>query len=295
MIKTQKTYTDEEKKMYIKERQAELSLGIDEINTGVQKVFESENWKNYLEFQSSFHRYSLNNTLWIWLQNPNATNVASFIDWKKKGRYVKKGEKGLKVCVPIPKKLVIENENGDKEEYIKMFFKIGHVFDVSQTEGKDIPTICNSIQDDERVTVKMIEKIIPALEQTTKFKIKYLDDCDGALGYCNAKESEIAILKGQNAFETLATLIHECSHALNRTKNLKHKTKLEKCDEEIIAEGVSYCVLKHFNLDTSAYSFEYVSSWYNHKKGDGKLLKEVLEEVRTNANILIDTIENIFN
>ena len=289
-----KNYTQEEKKAYAKERQTELNASIKEINDGVEKVFQSENWKNYLNFSSSFHKYSVNNTIWLWLQNPNASQVASFLDWKKKERNIKKGEKGLKVYVPIPKKFSVKNENGEEEQQIRMLFKVGYVFDISQTEGKDIPTICNATINDDRVTQELIEKLIPKLESTTNFKIKYLDNCDdGAFGWCNVLTCEIAILKEQSPLEKLSTLIHECSHALNRNKNLKRKTTLEKCDEEIIAESVAYCTLKYFDLDTSSYSFEYIANWYSNKNQNGKLLREVLDEIHTNANILIDAIDSI--
>ena len=90
-MRNYKQFTEEEKKAYSERKIAEIKSAIEEIEEGVHKVFESDNWKNYLEFQSSFHKYSINNMIEIWLQNQHATQVASVQDWKKKGRYVKKG------------------------------------------------------------------------------------------------------------------------------------------------------------------------------------------------------------
>lgn len=295
-MRNYKQFTEEEKKAYSERKIAEIKSAIEEIEEGVHKVFESDNWKNYLEFQSSFHKYSINNMIWIWLQNQHATQVASFQDWKKKGRYVKKGEKGIKVRIPTPKKIVEKTEDGKEEEYVKMFFKIGYVFDVSQTVGEEVPTICNPLEDNTRVTFKKVFELIPSLEKITGFKIKYLDDCGGdALGYCDVMKEEIVLLKNQSALDTLSTLIHECSHALNKEKNKKKKSYLEKCDEEIIAESVAYCTLHYFGLDTSKYSFEYIASWYNNKHENGKLniLKDILSEIHDNTIILIDDINNI--
>lgn len=288
-MRNYKQFTEEEKKAYAEKKNAEIKLAIEEIEEGVKKVFESSDWKNYLEFQSSFHKYSFCNVLWIWFQNQHATQVASFQDWKKRGRYVKKGEKGIKVRIPTQKKVVLTNERGEDEERIKMYFKVGYVFDIAQTEGKEIPQICKLL-DNNSLSKELLEKLFPRLEKVTGFTIKYLNDCNSAEGWCDLKDNEIAISTGKSTVDTFATVIHECSHALS--KNICG-TKLEKCDEEIIAESVAYSVLRFFGLDTKPYSFEYIANWYTAKNGNGKALKEVLEEIKENSNILIDAVSTV--
>lgn len=288
-MRNYKQFTEEEKKAYSERKIAEIKSAIEEIEEGVHKVFESDNWKNYLEFQSSFHKYSINNMIWIWLQNQHATQVASFQDWKKKGRYVKKGEKGIKVRIPTPKKVILTNEKGEDEEHFKMYFKVGYVFDITQTDGEEVPQICKLL-DDNTVDKEFLELVILKMEKVTGFTIRYLNDCNGAEGCCDLANNEITLSTGKSTVDTFATVIHECSHALN--KNICG-TKLEKCDEEIIAESVAYSVLRFFGLDTKSYSFEYVANWYTAKNGNGKVLKEVLEEIKENSNLLIDAISTV--
>ena len=116
------------------------------LENGIKAVFSSENWVNYLKFSASFHKYSTNNRILIFLQRPDATQVASFASWKKLGRHVKKDEKGIQILVPIPHKRKVEDEEGNELEVNYLSYKPGYVFDQSQTEGEPLPELCSELQ-----------------------------------------------------------------------------------------------------------------------------------------------------
>lgn len=291
MTNQKKVWSESDKKDYAQKRKNEMNNAIEQINLGVQSVFKTT-FKDYLNFISSFHKYSVNNLILIYIQNSKATMVASYKDWEKKGRHVKRGEKGIYVIVPTPVKIETLDETGELLEKTIMRFKKGYVFDISQTEGEDVPTLCKELSDSTITNTNKLnlESIFKVLENITGFDIEYGEMLGSESGYCSPIEKKIVLKKNTSTLQTFETLIHECSHALNIEKNLKNKSKEEKANEEIIAESVSYVVLKHFGYDTNTHCFEYIASWSQDKKQNE--LKSVLENIRSNSNILIDALEN---
>lgn len=276
------------------------------LEEGVHKVFESDNYKNYLNTMSKFHNYSINNTLLIARQNPDATLVAGFKSWEKNfGRHVKKGEKGIKILAPSPykKKVLVElvdpvsreimldiNGNPVKEETeVNMTaYRIVSVFDVSQTEGNPLPQIGVA---ELTGNVDEYELFVEALKQSTSVPISFENISGAAKGYYNPVTASIAIKAGMPESQTVKTMIHEIAHSILHNDILDEAAKKDRQTKEVEAESVAYTVCQHFGIDTSDYSFGYIAGWSSSKETEE--LKQSLETIQKTASGLINDIERI--
>lgn len=278
----------------------------DRLEQGVTELFESERYKEYLRVMARFHNYSFNNTLLIAMQCPGATRLAGFQTWKKFGRHVKKGEKGIKVIAPAPYKTTITVGKSDphtlqpilgadgkpvkeEKEVVVPRYKVVSTYDVSQTEGKPLPTIATPLMG----SVDSFDDFIAALEQVSPVPIGFEDISGSAHGYYNPMEKRIAVREGLSEQQTLKTLVHEISHAKLHDVDLsKPKDECPQIDRQAMecqAESVAFTVCQHFGMDTSGYSFGYVAGW-----SSGKELKELrssLEIIRNTAAEIIDGVE----
>lgn len=266
---------------------------------GVKQTFESGNYKKYLEFVSTFHDYSLRNTILILAQKPNASLVAGFESWKKRSRYVKRGEKGIAIFAPSKvkqkKNVPVYDEEGSqkfypdgspvKEEkeltFIKFF--VTNVFDVSQTDGEPLPQICNELQG----TVDDYEKIFAAVKNISPFKIEFEPIYTGSKGYCDYDHSRIAIKMGMSNEQIIKTLIHEFAHA-----TLHNNSEKSREQKEIEAESIAFIVSNYLGVDTSTYSFDYVANWSQGMEIEQ--LQTVLENIQSAANQIINSIHEQF-
>ena len=260
----------------------------DRLEQGVTELFESERYKEYLRVMARFHNYSFNNTLLIAMQCPGATRLAGFQTWKKFGRYVKKGEKGIKVIAPTPYKKIIEKD-GKEQEVLVPRYKVVSTYDLSQTEGKPLPTIATPLMG----SMDTFNDIYAALEQVSPVPIAFEDISGSAYGYYSPLEKRIAIREGLSEQQTLKTLVHEISHAklhdVDLSKPKDERPDIDKRTMECQAESVAFTVCQHFGLDTSDYSFGYVAGW-----SSGKELKELrssLEVIRNTAADIIDSVD----
>ena len=284
----------------------------DRLEQGITELFESERYKEYLRVMSKFHNYSFNNTLLIAMQKPDASLVAGFSSWKNNfGRNVMKGEKGIKIIAPSPFTVKQEVEKTDpqtgkpvigkdgkpvtEEKEIKVpAYKVVSVFDVSQTEGRELPDIAvNELTGD----VDRFKDFFAALEQASPVPIGFEKIEGGAHGYYHLEEKRIAIDEGMSDLQTLKTAIHEIAHAklhdidLNAPKE-EQKPRVDRRTREVEAESVAYTVCQHYGLDTSDYSFGYVAGW-----SSGKELAELrgsLETIRSTAAEMINAIDGHF-
>lgn len=280
----------------------------DKIETGIKELFDGEKFKKYLDTMSKFHNYSFNNTMLIAMQKPDATLVAGFNAWKNKfERNVNKGEKGIQIFAPAPYKVkkeqtkidpdtelpVLDTDGNPIKEEVEVTipaFKVVSVFDVSQTSGKELPSIG---VDELRGNVKDYEKFWSAIRKTSPVPIRFEDIHSSAKGFYNNDNKEIAIKKNMSELQTIKTAIHEIAHAklhdrdLNKTDILKPK---DRRTEEVEAESIAYTVCQHFGIDTSDYSFAYIASWGSGK--DMPELKSSLETIRSTASELITTISD---
>ena len=273
------------------------------LKEGMKNYLDSEQFKSFLDTMSKFHNYSLNNIHFLKMQNPNVSQVASFNKWKTDfERTVKKGSKALKIWVPYQVKTKIsanqnelsfspsENEMEEKEITVTRF-KLGNVFDVSQTEGKELPKAINeltgSVKDYEDLyraakAVSMDNQVSISFEEIKR---------EGANGYYSPNENRIVISKGLKGQEhILKTIFHEMAHSdLHRGTNAQYGDDQYR-KQELQAESVAYVVANHFGFDTSSYSFGYLAIWAKDKNGFEDMVEQ-LQIVQKEAKSLIDRMD----
>ena len=252
---------------------------IADLDAGVRDLFNSQRWKNYLDFLSKFHRYSANNTIAIFLQRPTASLVASFSDWRRKGRQVRKGEHGIKILAPHTIKDV-DDETGEIKQ--RLGFHLAYCFDVSQPDGADLPEgparqLTGSVDDYDRIwdTLLAVSPVPVSVEPIT--------DCE-ANGYYSHTDQRIVVRDGLAEMQRVKTAIHEIAHALLHAKG-SEEANADRSTREVQAESVAYVVCRALGLDTSNYSFGYVAGWSHDR--ELKALKASLDAiVRTSDKIL---------
>ena len=258
---------------------------------------------------SKFHNYSFNNTVLIAMQKPDASLVAGFNAWKNNfGRNVMKGEKSIKILAPSPFTVKQEVEKTDprtgkavigkdgqpvkeQKEITVPAFRVVSVFDVSQTEGRELPDIAvNELTGD----VDRYKDFFAALEKTSPVPIGFEQIPGSSHGYYHLEDKRIAIDEGMSELQTLKTAIHEIAHAklhdidLNAPKN-EQQPRVDKRTREVEAESVAYTVCQHYGLDTSDYSFGYVAGWSSGRELSE--LKSSLETIRSTAAEIINSID----
>lgn len=261
----------------------------DRLEQGVTELFDSDHYKEYLRVMARFHRYSFNNTLLIAMQCPGATRLAGFQSWKKFGRHVKKGEKGIKVIAPTPFKKTVE-EDGEEKEVVVPRYKVVSTYDVSQTEGKPLPEIASTLTG----SVDSYDDFMAALAQVSPVPIGFEDISGSAYGYYSTMEKRIAVREGMSQQQTLKTLVHEISHAklhdVGLSKPKDERPQIDRQTMECQAEAIAFVCCERFGLDTSDYSFGYIAGW-----SSGRELKELrssLEIIRDTAAEIIDSVED---
>ena len=281
----------------------------DRLEQGIKEMFDSERYKEYLRVMSKFHNYSFNNTLLIAMQKPDASLVAGFQSWKNNfKRNVVKGEKGIKILAPSPFKIKQEMEKIDpatqkpvigadgkpvkeEKEITIPAFKVVSVFDVSQTEGKELPDIAVDMLTGD---VERFQDVFAALEKTSPVPIGFEKIAGNSHGYYHLEEKRIAIDEGMSELQTIKTAIHEIAHAKlhdidpNAPKE-EQAGRPDRRTREVQAESVAYAVCQHYGLDTSDYSFGYVAGWSSGRELDE--LKSSLETIRSTAAEIINSID----
>ena len=285
-------------------RKAEMEEITAKLEKGVKDIFEGENYKDYLNFCAKLPRYSVNNQILIMLQKPDATMCQSFGNWKDMNRFVKKGEKGIRILAPSPYKTEKEVEKTDasgnpivgadgqpvkeKVEVTVNAFKPVSTFDISQTEGDPVPTIGT---DELTASVEGFDKLFEALKETVPVPVTFEKIDSGAKGYFQVEENRIAIKEGMSEAQTLKTAIHEAAHQALHSKEATYGTdeKKTKNQKETEAESVAYVVCKHYGIDTSDYSFAYLATWSKDKETPE--LKASLDTIRRTASEMITKID----
>ena len=280
----------------------------DRLEQGIMELFDSERYKEYLRVMSKFHNYSFNNTLLIAMQKSDASLIAGFNAWKNNfGRNVMKGQKGIKIIARSPFKIKQEMEKIDphtqkpvigkdgkpvteEKEITIPAYKVVSVFDVSQTEGRELPDIA---VDELTGDVDRYKDFFAALEKTSPVPIGFEKIEGGAHGYYHLEDKRIAIDEGMSELQTLKTAIHEIAHAklhdidLNAPKD--EQPRVDRRTREVEAESVAYTVCQHYGLDTSDYSFGYVAGWSSGRELSE--LKSSLETIRSAAAEIINSID----
>lgn len=291
-------------KMTEKQKVQEIT---EKLEQGIKEVFESEKYKAYLNTMSKFHTYSFNNTMLIAMQKPDATLVAGYQAWQKNfDRHVKRGEKGIRILAPVPYKVKEEQEKTDPEtgeiildkngmpvmEEVEVkipSFRVVPVFDLSQTEGKELPDIGVS---ELSGGVKEYEEFMQALTEVSPVPIGYEQIEGDSKGYFHTSEHRIALQEGMSQSQTVKTAVHEVAHAKLHDRDLNSELEetmsKDRSTKEVEAESVAYTVCQHFGIDTSDYSFGYIAGWSSGK--DMRELKSSLDTIRKTASELITDI-----
>ena len=264
---------------------------LEAINKKVADFQQSDEYLKYLKFCSGFRNYSWNNRILIWMQNENASMCAGMKTWNEKGRKIKKGEKALKIYVPLIGKAYTTNEAGEKVEKLNSNgdpakriygFKMANVFDISQTEGEELPTL----------KIKNLEGKVENFDDYIKLATKTLpegysfliddEEGHGEKGYTNFRLQQVVVHRNEEQ-QMFKTTMHELGHVL-----CEHdKRILDRDQEECEAESVAYIVCNHFGIDSSEYSMRYIGGW----KGNKELVNDSLKTIVNVADKIIDAIE----
>ncbi len=294
-----------------RERLREITDGIEQ---GIKELFESEKYMRYLSVMSRFHRYSVNNTMLIYMQKPDATLVAGYNKWKNQfERHVKRGEHGITIIAPTPFKKKIEEQKLDpdtkapildaegkavmeeREVEIPMFRPV-KVFDVSQTDGKPLPELASPLSGN----VQNYEAFMEALRRSAPVPLSVEAMAANMDGFFSPDQQRIAIRAGMSEVQTVSAAVHEIAHSklhnyaqvqeeAVRAGDKEPPKKKDRNTEEVEAESISYAVCQYYGIQTGENSFGYIANW-----SQGKELPELrasLETINKAAGELIADID----
>ena len=240
------------------DRKERLQAAHDKLQEAVADIVSGDQWKRMLQVAAKFHNYSFNNQLMIFLQRPDATVVAGFNRWKLLGRFVKKGEKGLAIFAPCKYKTKVEDDDGNEQSFQQIRgFRVVHVFDISQTEGDDLPDL-------DAVRPKLLDGDAPvgiwdalvAHAGSVGFEV-VRERKGGENGYCDFVGKRIAVRPDVAPAQAVKTLIRELGHAILHSEG--PVASREVAETEV--ESVAFVVCDAIGLDTGDYSFPYVARW----------------------------------
>lgn len=290
----------------------------DSIEQGIKDLFQSDKYMEYLRTMSRFHRYSLNNTLLIAMQKPDATLVAGFNKWRDQfERNVRRGEKGIKIIAPTPFKKKIGQEKRDpdtqapvlnpdgsivmEEKEIKIpMYKVVSVFDVSQTEGKPLPQLASNLTGN----VRQYEVFMEALRRSSPVPMDFERITDNSDGYFSLTDQRIAIREGMSEVQTVSAAIHEIAHSKLHNREQAQITTTQgdeateplgpkdRRTEEVEAESISFAVCAYYGISTGENSFGYIASWSKDKELPE--LRASLETINQTASGFISDIDSHF-
>lgn len=276
-------YTAEEKARFAAQREQTMQNLTERLAAAVAAIQDSEAFKAYLRTQAQFHRYSFRNTLLILSQCPYATRVAGYETWRTLGRQVRKGETGIRIYAPVQYKV----RNGDSgegsegDEQTRTGFRAVAVFDVSQTDGDELPdfTVNNLVGEDGAELYDALTRIAEA----HSLAITHTPPKKGSTANGTYMPSKQAIyIKEQARLQMTKTLAHELAHHLD--PQLAEATAAE---QETVAEGVAYLVLAHFGLDSGDYTFRYIAGWNGNEDGR-ETLTRCMDRIQKITRSLID-------
>ena len=265
-------------------RSDKLRAAHDKLQDAVAEIASGDDWKRMLKVASNFHRYSFNNHLMIFLQRPDATLVAGFRKWKTMGRSVKRGEKGIAIFAPCKYRTKIEDDDGEEKTLQQIRgFRVVHVFDISQTEGEEIPDL-------DAVRPKLLDGDSPegiwdalvAQAETAGFEV-IRDQKRTENGYCDFLKKEIAVRPDVTPAQGLKTLVHELAHALLHGDHVVRTREIQ----EVEVESVAYIVCDALGLDSGGYSFAYVARWSD---GRSELMRDTAERVTSCSKAILSHV-----
>lgn len=285
-----------------KDNQEKIKEITEKLHNGIEDLFKSGRYKEYLDTMSKFSQYSFNNIMLIAIQRPDATAVAGYKAWEQKfDRHVQPGSKGIAIIEPVPwKKKLYEtvrdedgnpklDENGNEIKHevqrVVQNFKLGYVFAYEDTDGKPLPEIVSKLQGD----VKDYDSIMAAIQAACPAPIVFEEIHNGANGYYDLVNDSIHVDSRLSQAMRIKTSIHEFAHREAHALTTGIDKDANRVEREVTAESVAYTVSSFLGMDTSEYSFGYVAVW-----SQGKELKELqakMEVIRKTANSIISSLE----
>lgn len=285
--------TTKKRKKFVPDKEAgelKRTEAMNKLEQGIQSLLDSDRWQQWLRVMSSLRslsgsRYSWQNCLLLMMQDPDVSHVAGFHDWKKANRSVKKGAKGLAIRAPFTKKSdEVDEATGENKRYT--YFNIVTVFDISQTEGEDIPELASPLQGDDTGLYEALYRSA-SLNSMPVFE----EDLDSCNGYCKfnkdgQKVEKIVVGSHLSPLHKVKTLSHELAHGILH-KGVAYSEHRPQCELE--AESVAFIVLSHYGLDSGDYSFGYVTAW----SGENALvqLKESANKIQMAADQIVRWVD----
>ena len=231
---------------------------LERLAEGITRLTTSDRWQEWLTMQSRFHSYSFNNTLLILGQKPEASRVAGFNAWRKLDRFVRKGEKGIWILAPMVYKSDTGADAPTADEPTKVIrgFKAVPVFDVSQTDGAELPEVCARLDgEDEAGLYERLHRVATSIG----FTVEDADDLGGANGVCTHDIHRIQVLACNSPVQRIKTLAHELGHAMLHAPGDGRPDS--RAVLELEAESVAFVVCAAAGITSDDYSFGYVATW----------------------------------
>ena len=261
---------------------------LERLESGVSRILDGEEFKRYLCVAAKFHHYSANNCLLVLMQRPDATRVAGYRKWQQLGRQVRKGEKGIKILAPISRKVAEDEETGEAVRAL-VGFKTATVFDVSQTDGEELPEAPRpedlSPEEGAEIAAKVYEGLLSFCE-AEGVAVIFEERRRGDYGSYQRAERRITLNATLPANEKATTLAHELAHHL--LHGVTQADGIRKQTREIEAEGAAFVACAAFGIDTSRFTFAYVANY----AGEHEALKAALERIQGAARRLIEAVED---
>ncbi|MGO8864467.1 MAG: ArdC-like ssDNA-binding domain-containing protein [Acidimicrobiales bacterium] len=252
---------------------------IEKLTEGIARLTTSDEWRRFLDYQSRFHAYSFGNVLLIIAQCPEATRVAGFRAWQRMNRFVRKGEKALWVLAPM----VYKNVDADSDDNkVIRGFKYVPVFDVSQTDGDELPSVCDRITGDD--PLGLFVQLV-SVAQSIGFTVEDAELPGSTNGDCTHSLHRIRVETTNPPAQRVKTLVHELAHAM------LHETFEDRGLAELEAESTAYVVCQALGLDTADYSFGYVAAWAGNGDQAVAKIKASGERIQKTAASILRAFE----
>jgi antirestriction protein ArdC len=276
--------------------QRKRAEALSRMEAAIEAVTTSDGFRDWLRTAAKFHHYSFGNQLLIAVQRPDATRVAGFRAWLELGRHVRKGSHGIQIIVPFGARKRAESDDDDDEDGAdsdrrrsSIGFGVGYVFDVSDTDGDELPTLGYAHTEGE--TAGELWQRIQAVAAELGTPIRSDERQTSATGYFDPHKGEIWHRPDLSTDGRASTVLHELAHVLDWRAHAAAGDPFDYRDHrgerETVAEAVAYVAADHFELDTGAETFTYVASWAH----DVKVLKARMGEIQRLADALITALE----
>lgn len=259
--------------------QDKIKSALTSIEEGLATINSNEDWIKYLSFNSRFYNYSYNNIILIMMQRPDATYVAGYTAWRKMNRFVKKGEKGIGILCPCIRKVETFKEPNDKNVYndeeaeklvknVISGFKVGYVFDLSQTDGDDslLPVLVKGLAGNSEQEKAIYEALYGYI--SNQYCVREVSGMS-AKGSYNIETQVITVKSDLEYRQKIKSLLHELSHAIDFT--MHSDSNIPRNKRELVAESCAFVVCLRLGIDTSDYSFGYLKSWLKDPKEIGEI------------------------